>query len=351
MKKIILSAGALILGVCNAFSTVYTVNNQSGFDADFSSLATAISAANSGDSLYIEPSSISYGAVVIDKQLFLIGPGHNPDFSPYNAYMSSISLSSNSTGTILKGLSFGQLATYAGTVVNDIVVSGCYCYAQNPISLSGSSTMNNWIFEGNVITSQTNGINLASLGANAIFRNNYLEVTAGSIIIQNAPSGSVFDHNVMIVSGNPTFGSAINGLNTNIEITNNILLIGTTSASPPASGCLSCLWENNITYSSTLNLSPLPGTNFNNIDPEFVNYPTVQNTYSYAYDFHFTDSSVGIGAATDGSDIGLYGGIFNFSATGADGGIPEVVNFTIATSTAPSGGTITIHLNANGSGN
>ena len=90
--------------------------------------------------------------------------------------------------------------------------------------------------------------------------------------------------------------------------------------------------------------------NINDVNPDFANYVGVSGGYSYANDFHLDAGSVGENAATDGSDIGLYGGIFPFSAIGADNGTPQIVDFTIATSTAPSGGTITIHLNANGSG-
>ena len=352
MKKIILSFSAMLVMAYAAQATVYTVNNQNGFDADFNSLTQAIASSSTGDTLSIEPSSVSYGDALLDKRLYLIGPGHNPDFSPYNAYVSSLSFTTYSGGSIIKGMAIAQVITNAGSVVNDVVISGCQIYSQNPTTFGGSSSIsNNWIFEGNVIIAITNGINLNNLGANAIFRNNYIQSTAGNNVVLNCPAGAVFDHNIWVASDNNTLSYVIYSGYSNISITNNIFLIGTNSASPVAAGCPSCLWENNITYAPSITLTSLPGTNFNDIDPNFVNYGNVEGVYSSAFDFHLEDGSIGQNAATDGSDIGIYGGIFNFSPIGADGGTPQIVDFTIATSTAPSGGTITIHLNANGSGN
>ena len=351
MKKICLSLMS-VLGFYGAINAnVYTVNNQSGFDADFNDLSQAITSASTGDTLYIEPSSISYGAVTLSKLLYIIGPGHNPDFSPYNATLSSLILSSASSASVVKGLQFGVIGTLAGNTVNDIVISGCYIYAQNPFAFANNGNIaNNWIFEGNVFISQSNGISLSGLGANIIFRNNYLHIYAGSSIMSSVPSGTVFDHNLFVGSDNTGFSTVISSGYSNIVITNNIVLIATTASSPVETGCSACLWENNLTYGVTIPLSALPGDNINDVNPDFANYVGVSGGYSYANDFHLDAGSVGENAATDGSDIGLYGGIFPFSAIGADNGTPQIVDFTIATSTAPSGGTITIHLNANGSG-
>ncbi|MFM9986588.1 MAG: hypothetical protein ACKVOK_15210 [Flavobacteriales bacterium] len=332
-------------------ANVYTVNNQVGFDADFDELNQAITSATAGDTLYVEPSSISYGAITLNKLLYIIGPGHNPDFSPYNASLSSLTFTTNSSSSVVKGLSLGVINNPSSTVINDVVVSGCYIFAQNPFGFSSNgTTLNNWIFEGNVFLSQSNGISLNGLGANIIFRNNYLQIYAGSNIMVNVPSGTVFDHNLFVASDNTGFSSVISSGYSNIVITNNIVLVATTASSPVEAGCGACLWENNLTYGVTIPLSALPGSNINDVNPDFANYIGVNGGYNYANDFHLDAGSVGENAATDGSDIGLYGGIFPFSSIGADSGTPQIVDFTIATSTAPSGGTITIHLNANGSG-
>jgi hypothetical protein len=72
--------------------------------------------------------------------------------------------------------------------------------------------------------------------------------------------------------------------------------------------------------------------------------------FGYSKDFHLQNSSSGNDAATDGTDIGIYGGIFNFSMNGFDAGTPRVEDFTLTSPSAPAGGTITIHLKAHGSG-
>jgi hypothetical protein len=352
MKQITTLIFSLFLVNLTLNANVFTVNNQSGFDADFNDLQNAVSTVSQNDTLYVEPSSISYGDISLNKKLYIIGPGHNPDFSPYVAQINTLILQNGSSSSIIKGINFGILAVNASSTINDIVVSGCYSYSSSILSISAQSTiLNNWIFEGNVFIAAGSYLNLDGLGANLIFRNNYLQNVGTGVLFNNVPSGTVLDHNLLFLSDNPTANSTIISGYTNISITNNIFLYNTSSAAAPETGCQNCQWLNNITYGLSIPVSALPATNFNDVNPQFVNFTATGGVYSYLNNFQLSSNSIGNNAATDGTDIGLYGGIFPFSPIGADAGTPQIVDFTLGTSTAPSGGTITIHLNANGTGN
>lgn len=76
MKKTILTLIVLsgIIFTLNAKS--WRVNNTPGISADFSGLTAAQSAAEAGDTLYIEGSATSYGDFTITKKLVIIGPGY-----------------------------------------------------------------------------------------------------------------------------------------------------------------------------------------------------------------------------------------------------------------------------------
>ncbi len=349
MKKTFTLVAAAIMMVLNSNATVHTVNSENGFAADFTNLQAAQDAAVDGDTLYVQPSSVGYGDLIINKRLYIIGGGHNPEYSPYTSSVGAIVFQNGATGTVVKGLNFWLLTSSANHTINDVVISGCYWWAQNPISMGTYTTHNNWILEGNIIVSQSNSINCNWLGANLIFRNNYLVTFAGGAICSYVPSGAVFDHNIFIITQSASFETAVSSGASNITVTNNILYLSTTNNSEPENGCPLCLWENNITYNTGATLGDLPGTNFNNVNPEFTNVGNA-DFYSYQKDYTLMETSVGHNAATDGTDIGLFGGIFNFSPSGFDAGTPRVADFTLQTSSAPAGGTITIHLKAHGSG-
>ncbi|MEQ8561157.1 MAG: hypothetical protein RID18_06585, partial [Cytophagales bacterium] len=66
MRNLILPILCLIFTVSNA--DIIRVNNNSGISADYASLQQAIDSANTGDTIYLEPSSTNYGNININKQ-------------------------------------------------------------------------------------------------------------------------------------------------------------------------------------------------------------------------------------------------------------------------------------------
>jgi hypothetical protein len=348
MKKNLLSLCAIFLAFVS-HAGVFTVNNESGATADYTSLQEAVNAVSNDDTLYVQPSQTSYGNILLNKRLVIMGAGHNPTFSPYNSQVEQMTFITGSGGSILKGLRMNTITSNNGLTINNVVISGCFISSSVPIAM-GASTHNNWVFEGSIIVSTTiNPINLADFDANLIFRNCYLQNYQSNVILLNGPTGTLFDHCLLIHTGIATFAGACSG--TNIQYTNSIIASFAGIINSLSSTCTACSYDNNIFVSYTgATFGSISGNgNFVNVNPQFVSFVNT-GTYEYTFNLDLNSSSLGNNAASDGSDIGIYGGIFNFSPIGADSGSPQILNFSLESSTVPQGGTLIINLNANGSG-
>lgn len=350
MKKHLYLAIALLLSA-SSYATVYTVNNQSGSDADFTAVGNAIASAMAGDTLYIQPSPTSYGDITLNKRLVLMGAGHNPTFSQYNTTFGTLTFGGNSGSSIVKGIQISVLNNSSNVVCNNVVISGCRLrFGGSSPLLFTTGTLNNWTFEGCIIENFTGQpTSMAYLGSNLVVRNSFLYTIAAAYSVTDAPTGAHFDHNFFMAYGASSYYATVSG--TNILLTNNIIST-TASANYGASYyCTSCEFYNNML--ATLGGAFPDNLNSSNIivgSLGMVNFYQSSAGYFYDYNFQLTPESIGNNAANDGTDIGVYGGIFNFSPIGADSGTPQIVDFTLGSSTAPQGGTITIHLNANGTG-
>ena len=319
--------GCLIAALSNA--TIIIVDNNPNSPALYNNLQAAINAASPGDTIYIQGSNTNYmpggGTIHINKKLTIIGTGHNPQ--KQNALKSMVGASfifePGSSGSALIGITTpptGIGIQTSGASVDSLYIADNYI---NLIIISGS----NHIIEENIKTNNAFTINS---GSNIIIRNN---IIAGAIDNANQPTVEIANN--VFIDNIPAFINV-----SNVMIRNNIFYktnpTGTTSAT----------FINNITYQTT-NTLPTPGNfgsgNINNTDPEFVNVPVAATTFSYSYDYNLQSTSPGIGAGSDGTDIGLYGGLGNFKMTG-EPPIPIIREFTISNPTIPTGSNIDVKV-------
>ena len=78
----------------------------------------------------------------------------------------------------------------------------------------------------------------------------------------------------------------------------------------------------------------------------FVDYPLEGGALSYSYDFHLQTGSPAVNAGTDGTDIGIYGGMLPFEV-GANPYFPQMMEITLPSgSSVPAGGTLNVHFKA-----
>lgn len=160
-----------------------------------------------------------------------------------------------------------------------------------------------------------------------------------------------------------TFNSTIGNLST-FFVKNNLFLNKTTDClmgvqnmiiennifygSEPQGGT-GCVFSKNLTYMCVNNTIPGTGNlgSGNKVDqnPLFVNVPPAGG-FSYSYDYHLQAGSPGKNSGTDGTDIGIYGGMMPFEV-GANPYIPQMMETTLPSgSSVPAGGTLNVHFKA-----
>lgn len=328
------------------FATVLTVSNNPNSPGQYTSLQAAIDAAGvNGDTIMVAGSATNYGSVTINKRLVLVGAGYkNPSGS--NTAVSGMTFSRandyvTSSGSKIMGFYFasGSLVLSSTGEMNNILIERCL-FDAGIVGFYGSGnynndTIRNCVFYG--FGQYTAGIHL---GSSAIKNNVHIHnnVFSYAQIYQATNASSVFVRNNIFVNRTSGVFSAMN----NLVIENNIFY----GAYP--TGCTGCAFTKNIGY-----LCPdMPGTgnigsgNLNNTDPQFVNYPLLGGAFSWSHDYHLQATSPGINAGTDGSDIGIYGGMLPYEL-GANPRFPQMMTLTLPNgSSVPAGGTLNVHFTA-----
>ena len=306
--------------------TVHTVDNRSESGAMYTSVNAAISAAVTGDTIYIHPSPTSYGSVAVSKTLTLIGLGHNPaNANGLRAVLSAITFSSNSFNSVIKGLETHTIAVTGQVPTNADGVKIINNKITGNIQNTGSANIAfDWVIEGNYFTSTSTTI--WTSGANWLISNNWMRggfsglgnttVVINNIFISSAASGKP---NLFVSSNLPI-------------VANNIFLFTSGATGVGFSGTVN--FQNCMTYSYIgIVLDPLgdgTGGNFDETNPLFTNVPANTVTDFYNNDYSLTAGSPGAGAGTDGTDLGIYGRLFDFDPNGRPDLMPypTLINIT-----------------------
>lgn len=325
--------------MCLPFATmgkVWTVDNSPNAAADTSSLQGAQNAASSGDTIIVMPSFTSYGAVTFTKKLLVYSSCHQPDFiqKDKRATLSTITINTGVTGLILAGfyinervylngnqckiisneLNVGIFIQGSNNLVEGNLISGFFWALFNPSYLGIAGNAKNNIIKNNYFSFRTNGSVVgASFGfvnggdtSNSVKNNLFIELVDGGGAINNG--GIVFFRSSSAKIYNNIFWSNVVNRTDFDSLSNN----------PD--------FQKNITYSAKSNTDTLPGSNFNNIQPQFEGgyNDTLLPFYRATNKMQLKSSSVGKNGGTDSKDVGLYGANYNFII---DGTVPWVVPF------------------------
>ena len=106
-------------------------------------------------------------------------------------------------------------------------------------------------------------------------------------------------------------------------------------------------FNNNLTYRGNVALpyaSCNGSGNINFTDPQFVTTAIANNYFNISYDYHLQSSSPAKNAATDGTDIGVYGGMNGFSTVLEPLMTPIIIQFTISNPSIAPGCTLNINV-------
>lgn len=187
MKILTLALSVLI--TVSAQAKIWRVNNNVGISADFNTLQKAHDGAAAGDTLYLEGSNTSYGALTASKLLYIIGPGYFQEFvanapvGQLSAKVDNISLNAGAAGTVIMGLDFynNTLNIYC----NDVTIrKNKFCspnasdllYYHGTINLNHLNNNGNNPGVSNIIIAQNVGLIISATkpGNNILITNNVI---------------------------------------------------------------------------------------------------------------------------------------------------------------------------------
>lgn len=329
----------LLLSWAAMQGAIITVDNSPTGGGQFDDLQLALDAANEGDTIHLVGSGISYGNAVIRKQIYLIGTGYNPPFAlAQKAFLSSINLNQDfplttAAGTVISGLEVSTLSASSNINLSGVEVNRCRIS-----NLAMGPDCDNWLIENNIISNLN-----VTFNANVLIRNN---------IIQSAINSS--DQPTVLISNNLFTAPSVQGVVfSNVDlatITNNIFYLG---RSPQ--GATNCVFSNNMSFGTnddTFNYGSNTGSNNQaGVNPMFQNVSG--GGYTPEKDWRLANGSPGQNAGTDGTDIGLYGGISTFPIggaapflTSAPPAIPQIEQFTLFNPNVAQGDSLQVFIRA-----
>lgn len=328
MKKTLFILFVFLLGTSQLFAALLRVNNRSGINANYSSLSSAISAASAGDTIYVEPSTSSYGSISLTKKLTIIGNGYFA--TPSAAYIGNTSLQADTNECILGGVSFN--AGSAGSVIMGMVFYGYNYISDSNITLKRNMFYGyyTYLYYANVSNLDIRQNVFYSAGfydygsytsSNINFQNNLLYNT--TITLPTSSSGfmqnNIFDNS---------------GLNANnFQVNNNIMINGSFTAN-------NCVYFNNIGT----------GTQFGNANnnQQNVGTATLFANYSSGTETRYTLSSTGpgVGAGFNGVDVGIFGGPDPYKLSGIPP-VPTIYSLSAPATTTSTTLSVTISTRSN----
>ncbi|WP_456439804.1 hypothetical protein [Psychroserpens sp.] len=342
MKNYLLFVALLIISYTQA-QNILIVDNNVNVDTSpshmYNTFATAIAAAANGDIIYVQPSETNYGTITINKEIIVYGNGHTPELnSGRKAIFSHITIASSNVK--ISGLE---------TAVNtNVAISG----TQNNITIENCKVFNiamnlavadNIIIQGNMIE---NNISLNPNNAqstNITINNNFLNTPAVNGY-SYFNSTTIFNNNILTFAGVTTQSFLLTP--TDFVAQNNIFVSTSTfNGTNWQLGGTPTIFNNCISYSyqgTTLGL--LNGTgNFDNTNPQFVSIPGTNPNWDVANDYNIGSGSLG----TDGNDVGIHNGFYDFDMRGYPTLLPYLEEMTISNNMVQAGANINVNLKAN----
>lgn len=314
---------ALFLIITQASFAQKTIAVQSNRTANFyAEWAQAWQNTQAGDTIYLPAGTFNTGTILIDKPITIIGVGHDPTYvhdGLFSHLNGDIRLLQGADGTILHGFQFGNLqigTNVDNESVENITISRCRCTNVFKLGVSNPSKASQIKIDESVLKN-IDGMNAKHVS----FTKNIL---SGSI--------SNFNQNVSFVNNIFSYDSYTLWSISSTLFRNNIF----TSGYYPfrnASDSPGNLFENNIfvlhfTVNPQTDLNIWNNNHYQPLDNIFVNFA--------AGDYHLKPSSVGVGAGTDGFDIGIYGTAIPYKE-GAVPFTPRIVEETVSKQTDAEG--------------
>lgn len=345
MKHLLFLSAMFTILALQANAKVWRVNNNTGVQADFTTISAAVTAAAAGDTIYIEGSATQYADATIAKQLTIIGTGyyladtanHETQWNTHTGAIGNIYFNSGSKGSKISGVEID-----GGVQLNDSLVTIERCYCNSYIYLAqGSGT---YADHDTIRQCSAYGIvsnNAASGSAKDVMV--YNNIIPGSIQFQSnlANTTVYFINNVF---GNFTFKSENCVFQNNIFFGNSFDTYGSSN-----------YFANNLfSYSSAQSGVPTGNSNQFSVDMSTVfvaastNYSTAPTGFSHDGQYRLVAGSPAIGAGNINGvtvDCGAFGGPAPYVLSGMPN-IPSIYSLTVPAQVNDGTPSINISLSA-----
>ncbi len=346
MKNALFILAALCLFTSSANAALLRVNNITGITAGYTSLQAAVTAANTGDTIYVEPTTTNVGGATIAKKLTIIGNGYFGTTSTLTLHTMNSGLQANMTSSKISTLYFNPGSEYStlmglesnGDVyinVSNITVKRCYIGSY--IRLSNYQN-GNYVNVTNIDIRQ----NVIAYGIISYqFSTNSGAVSMTNVNIQNNLLNTYYYNQVQLpvgISGfmmNNVFYTPYYYLDVyNFQLNNNISVGGSFNG-------------NNNVYFNNIATNSYWGTangNQANISTAslFANYGTGSADTSYV----LNPSGPGIGSGFNGVNVGPYGGPDPYRKSGIPP-VPAIYQFSAPATTTTTTLPVTISTRSN----
>ncbi len=342
-----------------SLATVRTVSNTPSTIAQFNTIQAAVTAAASGDTIYIHGSPNAYSAFTqTNKALIFIGPGFSPD---KNLGFTAVVPGCTITGALCANSEY-QGITFTSTIsINSAAPNNLRFIRNNfsQISVSinqGGVTYSGYLFEGNLFDNSSADAATSSTYQNFIFQNNYFFENA---TVRDANIGGffntvnvLFDHNLWIGAGSGVRNAFTNSCRF-LTITNNIFVRRNAASSNSNS-----VFNNNITFYPpgsvnpgapwTVNGNINSGGNVDNQDPQMVAQASVNAGTNNALADYTIPAGPANNTGSDAKDMGLLydeTGSLNFTNS-RNSHLPRIFSMNVTTPTVAPGGNVNINVEA-----
>lgn len=340
MKKSLIILSMALMGF-HANAKVAYLNNSVETDGNqnlFKTFNEAYTFCSAGDTIYVIGSIAGYGDAIITKKITLIGPGYflgenlHTQVDKNVAIFGNLRLKTGSEGTKIIGISASQASnTEIYVYTNDITIQNCFVRTQiNIYPESGNTNISNTVIKGCYFNNDVNidyRSNYSGIYLNFVFTNNILN---GRFL---TPSGSTG-----IISNNLFIHDQFKpGTTSSFEIKNNILLCDDATQVVMQS-------IPNIAVSNNISALSIFGTDNGNLafkTASSIFVGATGNSTDGQYQLLSTGSNPAIGAASDGGNIGPFGGNSPYRLSG----LPYLPNiYELSTGGFVSGDKLNVHI-------
>lgn len=393
MKKIIpiLMTTLLLCATYQVNAKVITVSNDASVPAQYAVIQSAVDAAVVGDTIYVNGSEQPYTETVyIRKKLVLIGAGYNPNKqNRYKTYVNAIYferttvIAQDPSGSYISGFELGALNIYrtntSAGLVGSITITRC---KPNAITIADANGgVSGLLIKHNIINTLNfyKGDWTIGSGANITVTNNIIKdvqyaVNSNTTLFSNniiekinawAIKNATFANNIFLgdyinaFSGQQSIGSVFvtpsvavgnNTFNNNISYTNVLFGDQYKSNYTPNNDFVNSFYRD-VTYNGVNS----GGLNQIGVDPLFENVDFTKPVDYYLNDFRLSANSPGKNAGTNGSDIGIYGGLTPWPDGGEPGSgfqlspvppIPQVLYMNVINAVIAEGSELQVEVKA-----